>query len=192
MWISLVCLAGPSNHIHNSAMQQQHSQQLQRQQQQQQWWMLLPPAQHTQQHVRMQHEQQQQQHSRHLLQQQQPPQDQQTPAQRAAARWYERQRQQQAGTVAGPTAANTPPSDPEFLIPVPPPGAPNPHEVQVPLYSPDQLRIRHKLIPGVPLESQIISLQEQLQQAESLGVELTSKQLEEAYPLLGPAGPVKV
>jgi hypothetical protein len=60
------------------------------------------------------------------------------------------------------------------------------------LYSPDQLRIRHKLIPGVPLESQIISLQEQLQQAESLGVELTSKQLEEAYPLLGPAGPVKV
>lgn len=62
----------------------------------------------------------------------------------------------------------------------------------MPLYSPDQLRIRHKLIPGVPLQSQIISLQEQLQQAEALGVALTPAQLEGANPLLGPKGRVQV
>jgi hypothetical protein len=78
------------------------------------------------------------------------------------------------------------------MIPVPPPGAENPHEVQVPLYSPDQLRVRHKLIPGVPLDSQVISLLEQVQQAAALRIPLTQEQLENANPLLGFKGPVKV
>jgi hypothetical protein len=75
---------------------------------------------------------------------------------------------------------------------VPPPGADNPHEVPPPLYSPDQLRLRHKLIPDVPLGSQVISLLEQVQQAAALKVALTAEQLQNANPLLGPKGPVKV
>jgi hypothetical protein len=62
----------------------------------------------------------------------------------------------------------------------------------MPLYSPDQLRLRHKLIPDVPLESQVISLLEQMQQAAALKVALTQEQLENANPLLGFKGPVKV
>jgi len=60
----------------------------------------------------------------------------------------------------------------------------------MPLYSPDQLRVSHKLVPGVPLESQVISLAEQMQQAAALETTLDKAQLEGAYPLLGPDGPV--
>lgn len=80
----------------------------------------------------------------------------------------------------------------EFTIPVPPPGTNVPAEVLMPLYSPDQLRLLHKPIPGVPLSSQMISLAEQMQQAEALKVTLTQEQLENANPLLGAKGPVTV
>jgi hypothetical protein len=62
----------------------------------------------------------------------------------------------------------------------------------MPLYSPDQLRIRHKLIPDVPLTSQVISLLEQMQQAAALKVALSEEQLYNANPLLGPKGAVQV
>lgn len=160
---------------------------------------LLQPAQQAQ-HPQQQSPQhthgEQQQQQRRLQQQQTQTQQEQTPAQRAVARWYERQRQQQQGLAAADTpstaAAATADEDQDFVIPAPPPGAENPHEVQPALYSPDQLRLRHKVIPDVPLDSQVISLLEQMQQAEALKVSLTPEQLANANPLLGPKGPVKV
>jgi hypothetical protein len=78
-----------------------------------------------------------------------------------------------------------------FTIPRPPPEEYLPLEPLVPLYSPDQLQIRHPFIDDAPPEGQVISLVEQLQQAAALKVNISQEQLESAAPLLGRHGKLK-
>lgn len=81
---------------------------------------------------------------------------------------------------------------PQIQIPQPPPGADIPVEPLVPLYSPDQLRLRLPPIAGALPDGQIISLMEQMQQAEALHTTLSSEQLQYANPLLGRQGVLKL
>eukprot|EP00879_Flechtneria_rotunda_P020868 GHRR01021971.1.p1 GENE.GHRR01021971.1~~GHRR01021971.1.p1 ORF type:complete len:333 (+),score=130.06 GHRR01021971.1:191-1189(+) len=115
----------------------------------------------------------------------------------AAARHHrilqQQSQQSQQRTKAVPAVEGPVTVDPSaFQIPVPAPGVNIPAEPLVPLYSPDQLRLRLPLIPDVPLDGQIISLLEQLQQAANLNLTLTKEQLEYAYPLLNKKGKVKL
>jgi hypothetical protein len=97
---------------------------------------------------------------------------------------------QEAANSAAAAAAPPLPSD--FKIPVPPPGQNVPAEPLVPLYSPDQLRLRLPVLDDVPLDGQIISLMEQMQQAAHLKRTLTNEQLQNANPLLGKHGILKI
>jgi hypothetical protein len=110
--------------------------------------------------------------------------------QQAAAAAATRTALQDTGTPAAAAAATPLPSS--FSIPVPPPGQNIPAEPLVPLYSPDQLRLRLPVLDDVPLDGQIISLMEQMQQAAHLNRTLTNEQLQNANPLLGKHGILKI
>eukprot|EP00878_Enallax_costatus_P009477 GHUV01009903.1.p1 GENE.GHUV01009903.1~~GHUV01009903.1.p1 ORF type:complete len:229 (+),score=47.74 GHUV01009903.1:362-1048(+) len=90
------------------------------------------------------------------------------------------------------TAAAAAATLPEITIPQPAPGTDIPAEPLVPLYSPDQLRLRLPPIADVPRDGQIISLMEQMQQADAIQKPLTSEQLQYANPLLGRHGVLKL